>query len=69
MSMSSPCSLTAVERLERTSHYENVPFALVHDEVPDLLVRKVARKARRRITAGSAYGVGPDCSGRDPLRG
>jgi|SRR5215468_6620351 len=49
---------TVVERLERTSYYENVPFTLVHDEGPDLLVRKVARKARRRITAGSAFGAG-----------
>jgi Protein of unknown function (DUF3800) len=49
---------TLLERLERTSHYENQPFMLVHDEGDNSLVRRVTRKARRRITAGSAYGTG-----------
>jgi hypothetical protein len=49
---------TLVERLERTSYDAKgrPPFALVHDHGDDSLIRKVARKARRRITAGTAYG-------------
>lgn len=49
---------TLLERLERVSFYEKTGFSLTHDEGEDLLIRKVARKARRRITAGSAYGTG-----------
>jgi len=49
---------TTMERLERTSVGERVAFALFHDNGNNLLVRSVARKARRRITAGSAYGTG-----------
>lgn len=47
-----------LERLERTSHYEKTSIMLTHDNGDNLLVRKTARKARRRITAGSAYGTG-----------
>lgn len=49
---------TLVERLERTSHYEAAAFMLIHDEGDDALIRSVARKSRRRITAGSAFGTG-----------
>ncbi len=49
---------TIMERLERTSNGERVAFSLFHDNGNNLLVRSVARKARRRITAGSAYGPG-----------
>jgi Protein of unknown function (DUF3800) len=49
---------TLVERLERMSHYEAASFMLVHDEGENMLIRKVSRKARRRITAGSAFGTG-----------
>jgi hypothetical protein len=50
---------TLLERLERVSYYEKTPFSITHDEGEDLTIRKVARKARRRITAGSAYGGQP----------
>jgi hypothetical protein len=49
---------TIMERLERTTKAAKTPFALLHDNGNNLLVRKVARKARRRITAGSFYGNG-----------
>jgi hypothetical protein len=49
---------TLLERLERVSYYEDTAFSITHDEGEDLIIRKVARKARRRITAGSAYGPG-----------
>jgi hypothetical protein len=50
---------TVMERLERTSFHDadRPPFALIHDNGDNLLIRKVARKARRRITAGRAYGT------------
>lgn len=49
---------TIMERLERTTKDDQSPFALIHDNGNNDLVRKVARKARRRITAGSLYGAG-----------
>jgi len=47
-----------LERLERTSYYEHKSIMLTHDNGNNELVRKTARKARRRLTAGSAFGTG-----------
>lgn len=46
------------QRLERLSTNSNVPVLLTHDEGEAALVRKLARKARRAGTAGSAFGTG-----------
>jgi len=42
---------------DRDNPSEKTPILLVHDEGEDLTVRKLARKARRYLTAGSAYGT------------
>jgi hypothetical protein len=47
-----------LQRLERTSTKENLTFAVMHDEGENDAIRKWVRKARRHLTAGSAYGVG-----------
>lgn len=44
------------QRLERTSSKEGQPFMLLHDEGEDERIRAWARRARRHLTAGSAYG-------------
>ena len=49
---------TLLQRLERTSTKEGCTFTLYHDEGENDAVRKWARKARRHLTAGSAYGTG-----------
>lgn len=46
------------QRLEHTSRDEKQPFMVIHDEGEDAQVRSWSRKARRRLTAGSLYGVG-----------
>lgn len=49
--------LTLLQRLERTTHYEGKkPLLIIHDEGENDAVRKLVRKARRRITAGGRYG-------------
>lgn len=47
-----------LQRLERTSHYERSTFSVLHDEGENDAVRKWVRRARRYLTAGSAYGSG-----------
>ncbi len=47
-----------LQRLERTSHYEDCTFMVFHDEGENDAVRKWVRRARRHLTAGSAYGTG-----------
>lgn len=47
-----------LQRLERTSTKEDTRFIVVHDEGENDAVRKWVRKARRHLTAGSAYGGG-----------
>ncbi len=45
-----------LQRLERTSSYEHVPFMVIHDEGENDRVRAWVRRARRHLTAGSAFG-------------
>lgn len=47
-----------LQRLERASTKSATPIMLVHDEGENLIVRKLARKARRWGSAGSAFGTG-----------
>lgn len=54
-----------LQRLERTSTAEKATFMVVHDEGEDEGIRKWVRRARRHLTAGSAYGFG---SFRHPAR-
>jgi hypothetical protein len=49
---------TLMQRLERTSTKERATFVVIHDEGENDAIRKWARRARRYLTAGSAYGVG-----------
>lgn len=49
---------TLLQRLERTSTKEKVTFAIVHDEGENDSVRRLVRKSRRYLTAGSAFGGG-----------
>lgn len=47
-----------LQRLERTSTTEKATFAVVHDEGENDSIRRWVRKARRYLTAGSAFGTG-----------
>lgn len=47
-----------LQRLERTSTKERSTVLLVHDEGENDAVRKWVRRARRHLTAGSAFGAG-----------
>jgi hypothetical protein len=47
-----------LQRLERLTTTTHRPLMLVHDEGEAAAVRKVARKARRAGSAGSAFGTG-----------
>lgn len=49
---------TLLQRLERASHYSGNPFMIIHDEGEDASIRKLVRRARRYLTAGSMYGSG-----------
>ncbi|OZF00602.1 DUF3800 domain-containing protein [Rhodococcoides fascians] len=49
---------TMMNRLERTSTKERATLMVIHDEGEDHAVRREFRKARRYLTAGSAYGTG-----------
>ncbi|WP_236749902.1 DUF3800 domain-containing protein [Aeromicrobium erythreum] len=50
---------TVLQRLERTSTYEKCSFMITHDEGENDAVRRWVRRARRHLTAGSAFGTGP----------
>ena len=54
-----------LQRLEHTSRDEARTFMVVHDEGENDAVRRWTRRARRHLTAGSAYGTG---SLRSPAR-
>lgn len=47
-----------LQRLERVMSKERTTMLLVHDEGEQATIRKLARKARRAGTAGSAFGTG-----------
>lgn len=47
-----------IQRLERLSTNSNQPVLLIHDNGENDAIRKLARKARRAGTAGSAFGMG-----------
>jgi hypothetical protein len=47
-----------LQRLERTYRHPPTSFAIIHDEGEDDAIRKWARRARRYLPAGSAYGTG-----------
>jgi hypothetical protein len=47
-----------IQRLDRHSTKSGTPVMIVHDEGNLLAIRKLARKARRAGTAGSAFGMG-----------
>ncbi|WP_330459667.1 DUF3800 domain-containing protein [Streptomyces sp. NBC_00820] len=49
---------TLMQRLERASHAAKTPIMIFHDEGEDDHVRRLVRKSRRHMTAGSAYGTG-----------
>lgn len=47
-----------LQRLERTTFYENTYAMIIHDDGDNDQVRKLVRKARRHLTAGSMTGGG-----------
>ena len=47
-----------LQRLERTSRAEHATFMVMHDEGEDDAIRRWVRRARRHLTAGSAFGTG-----------
>ncbi|MFY0406895.1 DUF3800 domain-containing protein [Solicola sp. PLA-1-18] len=47
-----------LQRLERTSNFENQQIMIIHDEGDNDRVRRHVRKARRFLTAGKKYGSG-----------
>jgi hypothetical protein len=47
-----------LQRLERLTTTTRTPLMIVHDEGESAAVRKIARKARRIGSAGSAFGTG-----------
>lgn len=49
---------TLLQRLEKTSGAESTEFLVVHDEGENDAVRRWVRRARRYLTAGSAFGTG-----------
>lgn len=57
---------TLLQRLERTSHYEQCNFMIFHDEGDNDRVRRSVRRARRHLTAGAKYSYG---SFNNPFRG
>ncbi|MFD3038540.1 DUF3800 domain-containing protein [Mycolicibacterium senegalense] len=49
---------TLLQRLERTSRDEREQFMVIHDEGENDAIRRWVRKARRHLTAGSAFTPG-----------
>jgi hypothetical protein len=49
---------TLLQRLERTTHYEKQKMMIIHDDGENDSVRRIVRKARRFLTAGSITGGG-----------
>ncbi len=47
-----------LQRLERTCSRENKSILITHDEGDNASVRRLVRRARRHLTAGSAFGTG-----------
>jgi uncharacterized protein DUF3800 len=47
-----------LQRLSNTSRIEGVTFAVLHDEGENDAIRRWVRRARRYLTAGSAFGTG-----------
>jgi hypothetical protein len=47
---------TLLQRLERTTHYDQNDLMLVHDEGEDVAIRKFVRKSRRHMVVGSYFG-------------
>lgn len=47
-----------LQRLERTTSKENTGVLIVHDDGENAAVRRIVRKARRHLVAGSAFGTG-----------
>ena len=57
-----------LQRLERTSHYEGgKPIMIIHDDGDNDAIRKLVRKARRHLTAGSRFGTGTILTSLKPL--
>lgn len=57
-----------LQRLERTSYYEDgKPLMVIHDEGENDAIRKLVRKARRHLTAGSRFGTGTILNSLDHL--
>jgi hypothetical protein len=48
--------VTLLQRLERTTTREATSVMVIHDEGENLAVRKILRKARRHMVAGSMFG-------------
>jgi hypothetical protein len=48
--------VTLLQRLERTTSADGSPVMVIHDEGEDAAVRKILRKSRRHMTAGSMFG-------------
>ena len=47
---------TTLQRLERTTRtWNNAPLVLIHDEGENHEIRRMVRKSRRHLTAGSAF--------------
>lgn len=49
---------TLLQRLERTTHYERQRMMILHDNGENDSIRRIVRKARRFLTAGSMLGDG-----------
>jgi hypothetical protein len=50
---------TLLQRLETTSRKESQVFSIIHDQGENDAIRRWARRARRHLPAGSAFGTGP----------
>lgn len=48
--------VTLLQRLERTTNKEQTDVMVIHDEGDNAAVRRILRKSRRHMVAGSAFG-------------